>query len=236
MMHSAKLKELSLLNSPGQERISSVLLCLRLQYQIPQGSKKSFFLKTSPPCTLKEDKKKKAPNAKYCPVHIVLPQRVDERKSKPHVTDVSHITKCSAGRSCGKRAVKEPTTIFLPSQFQIPGKDALPYRIYTTCDCFLFCCQRQSRLILQIIMVIFVCKKTVFKWQLIILLNNLWSFLFWWFLSCAIQGQQFPNLHAIPCKGVFWFLLLCQANATVAMAMAMFESALSPLSCYSFFF
>jgi len=45
---------------------------------------------------------------------------------------------------------------------------------------------------------------------------------------------QFPNLHIIPCEGAFWFLLLCQANATVAMVMAMFESALSPLSCYFF--
>lgn len=33
---------------------------------------------------------------------------------------------------------------------------------------------------------------------------------------------QFSNLHIIPCEGAFWFLLLCQASATVAMAMAMF--------------
>lgn len=58
------------------------------------------------------------------------------------------------------------------------------------------------------------------------------------FLVCAVQCRacvsQFPNLQDILCEGAFWFLLLCQANATVAMAMAMFESALSPLSCYFF--
>lgn len=54
-------------------------------------------------------------------------------------------------------------------------------------------------------------------------------------VQCRACLSQFPNLQDILCEGAFGFLLLCQANATVAMAMAMFESALSPLSCYFFF-
>lgn len=53
-------------------------------------------------------------------------------------------------------------------------------------------------------------------------------------VQCRACLSQFPNLQDILCEGAFGFLLLCQANATVAMAMAMFESALSPLSCYFF--
>lgn len=53
-------------------------------------------------------------------------------------------------------------------------------------------------------------------------------------VQCRACLSRFPNLQDILCEGAFGFLLLCQANATVAMAMAMFESALSPLSCYFF--
>lgn len=100
----------------ARQKPSSVLLCLRRRCQIPQGTKKSFFphvhgillwlelssLKRIPVCTLKgKGKEKKKPHAKYPPAHTVLPRRADERKSKPDVTDVSHVAACTAGRLAG---------------------------------------------------------------------------------------------------------------------------------------
>lgn len=56
-------------------------------------------------------KRKKKVEAKYSPAHIVLPQRAGERESKPHVTDVSYVTECTAGRSQARKAVREPYNI-----------------------------------------------------------------------------------------------------------------------------
>lgn len=58
-----------------------------------------FSLKHIVLCTLKGKKK---PNAKYPPAqNTVHPWGADERKSKPDVTDVSHITVCTAVRQGG---------------------------------------------------------------------------------------------------------------------------------------
>lgn len=177
-------------------------MCLRLQYQIPQGTKKSFFLHAhsvflwpelssfehSLACTLKGKKKKKAkPNAKYSPAHVVFPPRADERNSKPHVTGISHIAEYTAGRSHGEKAVGEPLQYCCLNSFRFQAKT--PFHtlgIYTTSNCFYFCCKCQGKLILQIIKILFICRKPISKQQLVILLSNLWPFIFWLFMLCAI--------------------------------------------------
>lgn len=154
MTHSAELSELSLLNSSGQERDFSQSFCVRgCSTKSHKGQRdKSFFLhvhsvflwpelssfKHSLACTLKE---KKNPNAKYSPAHIVLLQRTDERKSKPHVTDVSHIAKCTAGRSHSERAVGEPLQYCCLNSFRFQAKMLFhTLGIQRTYDWFLFCC------------------------------------------------------------------------------------------------
>lgn len=78
---------------------------------------------------IKRKKKKKEVRAKYSPAHAVL--RAGERESKPHVTDVSHVTKCTGGRSQAKKAVREPPQYCCLGSFSFQAEMLLQIVVHT---------------------------------------------------------------------------------------------------------